>query len=138
MMTRIFLDTDVLLDVILERKGFSEEALQILELQDNNRINAYTSTLSLANIAYFSRKFGKDPFQIIGTLMRWITIVGLEKKHFDQVVNSSFKDFEDGLQYFTSLEVDGLDAIITRNVKDYRNSSVPIFTPKEFLAAFEA
>lgn len=136
-MLRIFLDTDVLLDIILERGEHSSNALQVLALQDDNKAVVFTSSLNLANIAYFSRKFGKDPFQVIRSLLKWIRVIDLEKKHFELVVNSNFKDFEDGLQYYASLEIDNIDAIITRNSKDYKSSTIPVFTPQEFVKSLE-
>lgn len=134
MTLRVFLDSDVLLDVVLERGEFSENALRIIALQDEGRIELYTSALSLANIASFSRKYGKNPFQITAALVKWIRVISLARIHFEQTIKSSFKDFEDGLQYFSSLEVDGLDAIVTRNIKDFKGVSVPVFTPNKFLA----
>jgi hypothetical protein len=108
-----------------------------MKLQDANHLHVYASSLSLANIAYFARKFGKDPFVVIQTLIKWLHIVGLEKKHFEEVVNSAFRDFEDGLQFFMSKEVDGIDAIITRNIKDFTHSTIPVLTPKQFLSSIE-
>ena len=137
MISRIFLDTDVLMDLILERPEFTSDAYRIMKLQDANHLHVYASSLSLANIAYFARKFGKDPFVVIQTLIKWLHIVGLEKKHFEEVVNSAFRDFEDGLQFFMSKEVDGIDAIITRNIKDFTHSTIPVLTPKQFLSSIE-
>jgi predicted nucleic acid-binding protein len=135
MILRVFLDSDVLLDVVLERGEFSESALKIFALQDEGRVELYTSALSLANIAYFSRKYGKSPFLIVAALLKWIKVISLERIHFEQTIKSAFKDFEDGLQYFSSLEIDGLDAIVTRNLKDFKGVSVPTFTPDKFLAS---
>lgn len=137
MISRIFLDTDVLMDLMLERPEFTADAYQIMKLQDSNSVQVFTSALSLANIAYFSKKFDKDPFAIIRTLLKWIQVVSLEKKHFEEVVTSTFRDLEDGLQFFMSQEIDGVDTIITRNTKDFKHSTIPVLTPKQFLSKFQ-
>ncbi|MBY0433985.1 MAG: twitching motility protein PilT [Cyclobacteriaceae bacterium] len=57
--------------------------------------------------------------------------------HFENNVSSSFRDFEDGLQYFSAVKVVGIEAIITRNIRDFKSSSIPVLTPAQFLLTIE-
>lgn len=133
MSKRIWLDTNVVLDVILEREGFVEEASELFLLHEASEIEIFISTLSLANIAFVVKKNGKNPFIVVSGLLKWINVTSLERVHFEKIVNSSFRDFEDGLQYFSSLNVRNIEAIITRNKADFKASKIPVLTPKEFL-----
>ncbi|MFM7431273.1 MAG: type II toxin-antitoxin system VapC family toxin [Flammeovirgaceae bacterium] len=133
MSKRIWLDTNVVLDVILEREGFVEEASELFLLHQASEIEIFISTLSLANIAFVVKKFGRNPFVVVSGLLKWINVTSLERVHFEKTVNSSFRDFEDGLQYFSSLNVRNIEAIITRNKADFKASKIPVLTPKEFL-----
>ncbi len=60
-------------------------------------------------------------------------IVGTTKKEIIQALKNNFTDYEDSVQYSSALNIKDLDAIITRNVKDYRNSSIAVMTPLNFL-----
>jgi hypothetical protein len=60
-------------------------------------------------------------------------IVGTTKNEFIHALKSSFSDFEDSLQYASALTIDGIDLIITRNIKDYRHSDLAVMTPDSFL-----
>jgi predicted nucleic acid-binding protein len=137
MSRRIWLDTNVVLDVILEREGFVEEASELFLLHESSEIEIIISTLSLANIAYVVKKKGKNPFLVIAGLLKWITVVSLDRTHFEKNVSSSFRDFEDGIQYFSAASVVGIEAIITRNTKDFKAASIPVLTPTQFLLTIE-
>ncbi len=133
---RIFVDTNILLDLMLARERFIDEAALIFRLRDDRKIDLYVSALSLSTAAYFARKFKKDPKVIIATLLRWVHVVELREQQFKAAVESDFSDFEDALQYASALEVPGVDAIVTRNKKDFGQSKIPVFEPKEFLLKF--
>jgi predicted nucleic acid-binding protein len=136
MSRRIWLDTNVVLDVIFERDGFVEEASELFLLHEAAEVEIIISTLSLANIAYVVKKRSKDLFLVIAGLLKWITVVNLERAHFEKNVNSAFRDFEDGLQYFSAADVARIEAIITRNTKDFK-SLIPVFTLAQFLKTIE-
>lgn len=133
----LFLDTNVLLDFFWERPPFSAEAELLFRLREDNRVDFFVSSLTLANVAYFADKAKKDPFKIISILLEWVQVVELDRSQFIQTLSSRFKDFEDGLQYFSALKARGVDVIITRNKKDFGASQLLIQTPTEFLKSFE-
>src|SRR5437899_377786 len=130
---KVFVDANILMDLAFERRDFYQEAMVIFHLRDIGRVQIYVSALSLAIVAYFSKKHKKDTGAVIGKFLKWVEVVGLEKKHFLESLTSGIVDFEDALQYYSATEVVGIDAIVTRNKKDFNPSLIPVFTPKEFL-----
>ncbi len=135
-MDRLFLDTNVLLDFVLDRMPFAEQADKILQLKVTQKKIVFTSALSVATVAYFVRKVGKNPITVINDLMEWVQIVSLTEAEFNYAARSTFKDFEDALQFFSAQQVDA-DVIITRDVKGFASSSIPVQTPAQFLKAIE-
>ncbi len=129
----VFLDTNVLLDVILERSQFLNDSKKILTLGDEGKVELYASALTIANCAYFARKFGGNPHKCVELLLTWVKVIDLTRNHFEQVLTSSFTDFEDGLQFFSAREIKAIDVILTRNVNHFKSSDIPILTPSEFL-----
>jgi predicted nucleic acid-binding protein len=136
MSRRLFLDTNVVLDFFLERNPFSIEAESIFRLRQEEKVDFSISSLTLANLAYFITRAKKNPFEIIGTLLEWTRVVELDRKIFEQTLSSRFKDFEDGLQYFSALKEKDVDVIVTRNKSDFRASEILVQTPSEFLKQF--
>ena len=133
MVKRIFLDTNVVLDLVLNRPEFANEAEQIFNLNNEGEIQLFISALTLADVIYFTNKNGKNPVLVAKTLLEWVQVVDLEVRFFHQTLTSAFKDFEDGLQYFCASSIQGLDGIVTRNKKDFKPSIIPVHTPVEFL-----
>jgi predicted nucleic acid-binding protein len=135
-MERIFLDTNVLLDFILDRKPFSDQAEKVIQLKYTEKRRIYTSVLSIANVIYVLRKSKKNSFDVAKELMEWMEVVDLTKDEFQLTLKSKFKDFEDGLQYYSAFKVKA-DVIISRDVKDFSASAIPVLTPAQFLHSKE-
>ncbi|GHN00181.1 twitching motility protein PilT [Cytophagales bacterium WSM2-2] len=133
MKSSVFLDTNVVLDIVLERPSFLEHAKQILELCDDHKITLFTSALTVVNCAYFSKKFDRNPTMTVDSLLKWFEIIDLKKGHIESSRLSKFKDFEDGLQFFAAKEIRGIDYIVTRDESDFKASSIPVLSPKKFL-----
>lgn len=131
-MERLFLDTNILLDFVLDRTPFAEYADRILQLKITQKKKIFASALSVANVAYFVRKVGKDPVMVIKDLMEWVQVVSLTEAEFNYAVKSTFKDSEDALQFFSAQQIDA-DVIITRDVKGFVSSSIPVQSPAQFL-----
>lgn len=132
----LFLDTNVVLDIVLERPAFLQEANELLALSDDNVVELFTSSLTLANTAYFAKKFGRDPISTVKALLKWFIITDLKRQHFESAILSKFKDLEDGLQFFSAKEIRSIDFIITRDPRDFKASSIPVLSPAEFLSTF--
>jgi len=137
MVPQVFLDTNVVLDLALNRTEFIKDAESIFALKDMGKIDIHISALTLSIVAYFAAKHKQDSFAIVGQFLDWIHVIDLESIFFKQVVASDFLDFEDGLQYFSAMMVKDIKAIITRNTKDFKSSSIPVLTPAQFLSTIE-
>jgi predicted nucleic acid-binding protein len=138
MIQKIFFDTNIILDVLLERTPFSKEADDMLSVIDEYDLEIYASALSIANAAYVLDKVKGKPHIIISKLLYWVKVIDLNKEIIDQTVISKFDDFEDGLQYFSALSIKGIEAIITRDKKGFILSKIPVFTPAQFITSLKS
>jgi predicted nucleic acid-binding protein len=139
MRTEIFLDTDVVLDFFTGRSPFAEEAARIFTMAEKNEIRACVSALSMANCYYVLKRVSTHS-RIIEKLRQFsmiIEIIDTRADHFKQALESSLPDFEDAIQMETAQADPGIQAIITRNIKDFRKSTLPVLTPGEFLALLD-
>jgi predicted nucleic acid-binding protein len=134
----LFLDTNVVMDIIFRREEFLSDSLQLLALRENDVVEFYVSTLTLSHTAHFAKKFGKKPREVISVLLKWMSATDLRVSHFEDTVVSRFSDFEDGLQYFSAKDIKGIDYLITRNQRDFRNSEIPVMSPKEFTSYYQS
>jgi predicted nucleic acid-binding protein len=132
---KVFIDSDVVIDYFTDRKPHANPASELFELSEQGHIKLYLSAVSINNIYYIVRRFlgHKKTLDVVETLAEMTEIVGTTKKEIIQSLKNNFSDFEDSVQYSTALTIDKLDLIITRNVKDYRNSSLAVMTPLNFL-----
>lgn len=135
-----FVDTNVIIDLLAKREPFHNESLQLFSLADSKEINLVVSTLSLVNTQYVLDDVMKvkDARSILGKFKFLVQSHDLTDKITELALNDlKFKGFEDGIQYYTALESQA-KAIITRNLKDFKHSSIPIMSPTEFLAKFKS
>ena len=132
----IFIDTNVIIDLLAKREPFYLESLQIFSLADSNQIQLTISSLSLVNTHYILNDVMKirDALSIIGKFKVLVKSYSLNDKVIDLALNDlNFKEFEDGIQYYTALESQA-NSIITRNLKDFKHATIPVLSPREFLA----
>ena len=137
MIQRVFLDTNVILDLMIQREPFLKHAEQIFLMMDVYDYEIYASALSVANIAYSIDRLKKKPHDHIGKLLPLLKIVDLTGAIIHEVVSSKFDDFEDGLQHYSAVAANA-DVIVTRNEKDFKHSVIPTASPQEFLTFFNA
>jgi predicted nucleic acid-binding protein len=131
---RVLLDTDVILDVIAARVPFIKEAAELLDLSEQGAFEAYISALTPLNVFYIARKAksSSDLREAVKELLRVVKVCPLNDSVLDAAFALPFSDYEDAVQHCCATS-EGLEAIVTRNVRDFRNSTLPIFTPTEFL-----
>lgn len=134
-MDKILIDTDVILDFFFDRQPFSEEASQILSLCESKKLNGFVTPIMISNIYYILRKTAKHEKVIEGlkSLMNIVDVAIITKNTIVDALNSNFKDFEDALQNFSALDKKDINIIITRNIKDYKTSSLSVMTPETYL-----
>ncbi len=133
-MNRILVDTNIIIDLIAKRKDFYEEAQLLFTLADKKKVRLYVSSLTFANTYYILSESLKieNTRQILRKFKILVEILPMNEKIIDLSLNSEFKDFEDAIQYYTAIE-NNLKFIITRNLKDYRTSKIPVLTAKEYV-----
>ena len=138
-MTKLFIDTDVILDFLTDRQPFSDNATYIFTLIDNQKVIGCTSSLTFSNLYYILRKYSshKKVISKLEELSRFINILQVDDKIISSALSSDFKDFEDAIQYFTAQTSKKIDLIITRNIRDYRDSELPVMTPETFIKTLE-
>lgn len=132
---KLFVDSDVVIDFFTDREPHANPASELFELNEQGILKIYLSAVSINNIYYIVRRFlgHKKTIEVIESLIKMTEIVGTTKNEIIQALKNNFTDFEDSVQYSSALTVEGLDAIITRNIKDYKNSTIAVMTPLNFL-----
>ena len=135
-MTKVFVDTDVCIDLLSGRKPFNDTAEILFSLADTGKIKIYVSSLSFANIDYVLRSqySAIHSRQIIAKLKTIVDVLPVGSKTIDLALASDFVDFEDAIQYSCAIEYN-LKTIITRNIKDFRKATINILTPETFVAS---
>lgn len=134
-MVKILIDTDVILDFFFDREPFSENAAKILSLCESKEIIGFVTPVIISNVYYILRQTAKHE-KVIEKLKMLISITEIlviNKDSILQALNSDFKDFEDALQNYSAELYKEIDIIITRNTKDYKNSSLGVMTPDNYL-----
>ncbi len=134
-MKSVLIDTVVILDFFFDRKPFSDDAARVLSLCESREIKGFITSVIISNV-YYLLKQNSTHEKVIEKLRQLVTITEIlttDKDAILKALNSNFKDFEDALQNY-SAELNGqIDIIITRNIKDFKNSSLGIMTPGNYL-----
>jgi predicted nucleic acid-binding protein len=134
-MQKVFVDTDVIIDFLTDRKPFSEHAAIILSLSEYKNIQVCVSALTFANCYYILKKFSSHSKVIskLSQLAEIVEIVDLTRIAVLNSLKSDFKDFEDSIQNETAKKNSQIKVLITRNIKDYQNSDLSVLTPELYL-----
>ena len=136
---RVLLDTNILLDLILARAPFASGAALLWEAQRDGRFDGYVSPISLINVFYIARKNkGIDEArEAVRMILAGFDVCALEMAAMHVALALPLNDYEDAVQVASALAC-GLDAIITRDAKDFKDASLPVFSPPDFLAHLSA
>jgi predicted nucleic acid-binding protein len=137
-MEKILIDTDVILDFFFDRAPYSIDASFILSLSEKGKIKGFITPVITSNLYYILRKSAKHEKVIenLKMLLNIVDIITINKKSVLNALNSDFKDFEDALQNFSAQNEKEIKTIITRNIKDYKTSSLAVMSPEMFLKTF--
>lgn len=133
-MNKYFVDTDVIIDLLAQRQPHYHFSAVLFSLAEMGKFELYTTPTVIANIFYIIRKqLGKEAAKnAIRKLRLIIHIIDSSEKVIDQSLNSDFSDFEDAIQYYTCLKFK-ISAILTRNLKNYKNANLLVQSPEMFL-----
>jgi len=138
-MTSILIDTDVLLDFLYERESFCEDSAKILNLCDLNKISGWLTPVMLSNMYYILRKSHthNEVVSKLRELLKILNVLSMNKDTVLLALNSEFTDFEDALQNYAAEFNGEINFVVTRNIKDYKNSSLEVLTPNDFLSQYK-
>lgn len=133
-MKRLLLDTNIILDIVLNRAPHFEYSSRIFELIDKKRIIGYITASTVTDIYYISRKEkGKEiALEFISNLIEVVDVLGIDKNIIIKAIKSKLKDFEDAVQVSAAKYYE-IEIIITRNKSDFLDSGLEILTPKELI-----
>ncbi|OWK74404.1 PIN domain nuclease [Flavobacteriaceae bacterium JJC] len=133
-MQKVFLDTNIILDFLGERAGFYEPAAKILTLADQKKIKVFVSPISISTTFYLLSKFEntKAAMEKIRKFKVLCSVSVMDDEVIEKAINSDFKDFEDAMQYFSSV-ASSCDLIISRNEKDFKHALIPVMNAESYL-----
>ena len=134
-MERILIDTDIILDFLFDRQPFSDDAAAVLSLCESGEIRGFVTPIIVSNLYYVLRRLATHEMIIerMPLLLSFLEILPIDKSVIFSAMTSGFKDFEDALQNYSAEQSNEIDVIITRNVKDYKLSSLSVMPPDDFL-----
>jgi|JI10StandDraft_1071094.scaffolds.fasta_scaffold90857_4 predicted nucleic acid-binding protein len=136
-MKKVFVDTDVVLDLLLEREPFWQQSAALFTLAHRRAVSVHLSAVTFSTLYYFLRKY-KGAAQArakLSGLRSIVTVLPTDVMIVDQAIASRFADFEDAVQYYTALGSD-MDVLVTRNTSDFKQAELPVNTPDAFLKTF--
>ena len=134
MKKKVFVDTDIIYDLLGKRDPFYLAAAQLFSLADEGEIQIYISALSLANIHYLisKQRSAEEAKEILRMFKVLVHVAPLNDKIIDLALNSGFSDFEDAIQYYSALQNE-IEILLTRNLKDYRSAQITVLTAQDFI-----
>ena len=138
-MTQLFVDTNIVIDLLSRREPFFEESAMLFSLADQKQIRLAVSALTIANTGYaLLKQLDSNKAKAVLRKLRLIVhTLPLNDKIIELALNDdTFRDFEDGLQYYTAIE-NAQELIITRNLKDFQSSAIPVLTAKQFIETLD-
>ena len=132
---RLLIDTNVILDCLFQREPYKDDAAEILKLSSANDIELFVSASAVTDIYYIARKELKDTEKARNTIIKLIGLVSIasvSSKEISNALSLEWKDFEDSVQYSVAV-IQGMDMVVTRNVKDFVNPQLKVLDPKAAL-----
>jgi predicted nucleic acid-binding protein len=134
-MKKVFVDTNILIDLLADRKPFSKYAVSIFSKAESRQVKLYTSSHAFATTHYLLKKYveEKELREILHSLLDYLNIIAIDGDVIKKALKSKHKDFEDAVQITAAASVEKLDYIVTRNLKDYKGSGIAAVSPDELV-----
>ncbi len=135
-MDKVLFDTDIILDCFFDRKPFSEFSWKVFTMAEVNQIKAFITPVICANLYYLLRRNASHEKVIekLSQLLLIVDVISMDKHTIINALVSDFKDFEDALQNFAAINEGSVNIILTRNIKDYKKSTLSVMTPESYLS----
>ena len=132
-MIRVFLDTNILVDLIADRKPFSKHAIEIFKYAEELKVQLFTSSHSIATTHNLLKKYvdEKELRAILANLLEFLEVIPVDLDVLKKGLRSNHKDFEDAIQILCASSIAGISFIVTRNTKDFKTSEIVVLTPDE-------
>lgn len=132
-MKKFFIDTNIIVDLIADRKPFSKFAIHLFNKAEDKKVKLYTSSHSIATTHYLLKKYvpEKELRTILINLLDFLTIIPIELETLKKGLHAQHKDFEDAIQIQCAYSIKDINGIVTRNTKDFKDCEVPIYSPDE-------
>jgi predicted nucleic acid-binding protein len=136
-MKKVLIDTNVVIDLLAQREHHFNSTSRLFTLASKKLISAYVSSLTLVTTHFIvSRELSEaETRKVIRKFKTIANVLDLKDGYINLALDSDFRDFEDAIQYHTALS-NNLDAIITRNKRDFKKSHIPVFTTEEYLELY--
>ena len=133
-MKKVFIDTNVVLDLLAVREPHHLSAANLFSLIEKGQVEGYLSSLSFSHLAYILQRTEqrRGAIQLLQTLKPLVKVLPVTSRVIDLALASSFKDFEDAVQYYTALE-GNVRVLITRNVRDFSHAEITVCSTEEYL-----
>ncbi|MDP3296618.1 MAG: PIN domain-containing protein [Thermodesulfovibrionia bacterium] len=137
-MKTVLCDINFILDIFLKREPFYYSAARLFKKIEDKKLKGYLCALSFPTLFYLlSKELNRTKaLKTLEKIRIVFSVAAVDEKVIDLSLTADFKDFEDAVQYYSTIKVKA-DCIITRNKDDYVNDKIPVLTPEEFLALFE-
>jgi len=136
---KVLFDTNIIMDVLLDRKPFAENASYLLSKVELTEMNGFICATTVTTIHYLLSKYlsKKKAVESIHSIMDLFEVASVNRLVIENALRSKFDDFEDSVLHEAARHA-GAMYIITRNIKDFKKSKIPVFTPLEFLNMLES
>jgi predicted nucleic acid-binding protein len=134
MIPRIFVDTDVVFDLLAKREPFYQYAARLFTSADQQELSICVSSLCFFNLHYIlsKQKSASEARKILSRFKVLVNVLPVDDKVIELALNSDFKDFEDAIQYYCAIE-NGINLLITRNLKDFKHAKIPVISSEDFI-----
>lgn len=132
---KILVDTNIVLDFLLQREPFFENAERLFQSVAKDEVVGYVTATTLTDIFYIARRHTQSldkAKQAVKETLTAMAVCPVDRGILESALNFDCNDFEDAVQICSAM-AQGLDAIVTRNAKDFSGSTLPIYAPADFL-----
>ncbi|MCM1119732.1 MAG: PIN domain-containing protein [bacterium] len=135
---KLLIDTNIVLDVLLQREPFFRDAVKVLNLAQYDDVHEYVSASAITDIYYIAHKQIKDRKLVLDLIKRLLMVVSIAAVTEQEIRNAleiEWKDFEDAVQYSVAL-LNEMEGLVTRNPGDYERTDISIWSPEQVLKMY--
>ena len=136
---KLLIDTNIVLDVLLKREPFYQDAVKVMNLAQYEDIQEYVSASAVTDIYYIAYKQIKDRklvLDLIKRLLMVVSIAAVTEQEIRNALETGWRDFEDAVQYSVAL-LNEMEGLVTRNPRDYEGTDIEIWSPEQALSVYE-